>query len=247
LKKKIRYPIQTWAFGDSLAMVFLPGEVVVDYSHRLKRELDGLRLWVNAYANDAPCYIPSERVLKEGGYEGGGAMVYYDLPGPFQPGLEQPIVDAVKATAGAAFRPPFDAARTGGTRPLSPQQAVAALKLRPGLAAELMAAEPLVASPVAIDFGPDGRLWVAEMYDYPTGLDGKYRPGGRVRVLESTRGDGTFDKSTVFLDGIPFPTGITVWRKGVLVCAAPDILYAEDTDGAGKADVVRKLFSGFGT
>src|SRR3712207_8736102 len=46
---------------------------------------------VNAYSNDVPCYIPSERVLKQGGYEGGGAMVYYDLPGPFRPGLEQPI------------------------------------------------------------------------------------------------------------------------------------------------------------
>src|SRR5207247_3382760 len=76
--------------------------------------------------------------------------------------------------------------------------------------------------------------------------DDKFRPGGRVRVLEDTNGDGTYDRATVFLDNIPFPTGITVWRKGVLVCAAPDILYAEDTDGDGKADVVRKLFSGFG-
>src|SRR5262249_53835450 len=54
-------------------------------------------------------------------------------------------------------------------------------------------------------------------------------------------------KATVFLDNIPFPTGVTVWGKGVLVCAAPDILYAEDTDGDGRADVVRKVFSGFGT
>src|SRR5205823_9948672 len=92
LQAEVPYAVQTWAFGDSLAMVFLPGEVVVDYSSRLKRELDGRRLWINAYANDAPCYIPSERVLKEGGYEGGGAMVYYDVPGPFKPGLEQRIV-----------------------------------------------------------------------------------------------------------------------------------------------------------
>src|SRR5262249_42124607 len=51
----------------------------------------------------------------------------------------------------------------------------------------------------------------------------------------------------VFLDNIPFPTGVTVWHRGVLVCAAPDILYAEDTDGDGKADLVEKLFSGFAT
>src|SRR5262249_43272686 len=106
---------------------------------------------------------------------------------------------------------------------------------------------PLLASPVAIDFGPDGRLWVAEMVDYPSGVTGKFEPGGRVRVLTDTDGDGVFDTATVFLDNIPFPTGITVWRNGVLVCAAPDILYAEDTKGTGRADRVVKLFTGFGT
>jgi putative membrane-bound dehydrogenase-like protein len=247
LRTKIAYPIQTWAFGDSLAMVFLPGEVVVDYSLRLKRELDGLRLWINAYANDAPCYIPSERVLKEGGYEGGGAMIYYDLPTRFKPGLEQRIIDTVHDQIGKKFKSPFDSQRIGGSRPLSPQQSQAAIRTKKGLAVELVAAEPLVASPVAIDWGPDGRLWVAEMIDYPAGRNGDYKPGGRIRVLEDTDGDGTYDKATVFLDNIPFPTGVTAWRKGVLICAAPDILYAEDTKRDGKADVVRKLFSGFGT
>src|SRR5205807_1244860 len=113
----IPYPVQTWDFGDSLAMVFLPGEVVVDYSHRLKRELDGLRLWINAYANDCPAYIPSERVLKEGGYEGGGAMVYYDVPVPFRAGLEDKIVATVHAQLGGKFKAPSDPKRTGGTRP----------------------------------------------------------------------------------------------------------------------------------
>jgi putative membrane-bound dehydrogenase-like protein len=247
LRTKVDYPVQTWAFGDALAMVFLPGEVVADYSLRLKRERDGLRLWVNAYANDAPCYIPSERVLKEGGYEGGGAMIYYDLPGPFRPGLEQKILNAVHEQLGKRLRAPFDAARTGGSRPLSPQQSLATIRVKKDFVVELVAAEPLVVDPVAIDWGPDGRLWVAEMHDYPAGRDGKFRPGGRVRVLEDTDGDGRYDRATVFLDNIPFPTGLTVWRKGVLVCAAPDILYAEDSDGDGKADVVRKLFSGFGT
>jgi putative membrane-bound dehydrogenase-like protein len=247
LRDQIDYAVQTWTFGDALAMVFLPGEVVVDYALRLKRELDGLRLWVTAYANDAPCYIPSERVLKEGGYEGGDAMIYYDVPVPFARGLEQRIVDAARRHLDGGFKAPFDSNRLGGSRPLSPQQSLETIRTKKDLVAELVAAEPLVVSPVAIDFGPDGRLWVAEMVDYPAGRAGDYKPGGRVRVLEDTDGDGRYDKATVFLDNIPFPTGITVWRKGVLVCAAPDILYAEDTDGDGKADVVRKLFSGFGT
>jgi hypothetical protein len=76
-------------------MIFLPGEVVVDYSLRLKKELAADRIWVNAYANDVPCYIPSERILEEGGYEGGGAMTYYGWPTRIAPGVENLIVDKI--------------------------------------------------------------------------------------------------------------------------------------------------------
>ncbi len=106
LPDHIDYPIQTWLFGDGLAMVFLPGEVVVDYSLRLKKELDHQRLWINAYANDAPCYIPSERILREGGYEGGDAMIYYDQPNKFAPGLEQQIIDVIHEQIPDGFASP---------------------------------------------------------------------------------------------------------------------------------------------
>lgn len=95
LQTHVSYPIQTWAFGGQMAMVFLPGEVVVDYSLQLKRELGGKRLWVNGYSNDVPCYIPSERILEEGGYEGADAMRYFDRPTKFKPGLERQIVEVV--------------------------------------------------------------------------------------------------------------------------------------------------------
>ena len=242
LPKAVSYPVQTWAFGDSLAMVHLPGEVVVDYATRLKGELDRRRVWLTAYANNAPCYIPSERILKEGRYEGGGAMIYYDPGRPFKPGLENMIVGAVKDQIGKAFTAKFDPTKTNGTRPLSPQQSLAATTTRPGMRVDLVAAEPLVADPVALAFGPDGRLWAAEMGDYPSGPT-----GGRVVALRDLDGDGRFDTSTVFLDGLPFPTGLLPWRKGMLVCAAPDILYAEDADGDGRADKIEKLYSGFGT
>lgn len=246
LRARFDYPVQTWSFGESLAMVFLPGEVVVDYATRLKRELDGRRLWIHAYSNDAPGYVPSERILKEGGYEGGGAMVYYDIPSAYATGLEDKIVAAVHAQVGREFLSPHEPGKLQGTRPLSPQQSLATMRVGEELAVELVVAEPLVIDPVAIDFGMSGELWVAEMQDYPAGLAGDYEPGGRVRLVRDTDGDGRFDRSTLFLDKIPFPTGVLVWRKGVLVCAAPDILYAEDTDGDDRADLVRKAFTGFG-
>lgn len=244
LQAQLDYPVQTWAFGDQLAMVFLPGEVVVDYAVRLKREFDRTRLFVHAYANDAPCYIPSERILKEGGYEAESAMIYYDRPTRLAVGLEAKIIGEVHRQMPKAFR-----AQKGceGTAPRSPEASRLAIAVPDGLRVELVAAEPIVIDPVAIDWGSDGQLWVIEMHDYPSGLDGKWKPGGRVVKLSDKNGDGRMDHREVFLDGLPFPTGLMAWREGVLVCAAPHILFARDTTGDGRADKVERLFSGFET
>ncbi|NQU19906.1 MAG: neutral/alkaline non-lysosomal ceramidase N-terminal domain-containing protein [Candidatus Nealsonbacteria bacterium] len=90
----VPYPIQTWTFGDDLAMVFLAGEVVVDYSLRSKKELGG-DLWVTAYANDVPCYIASRRVMGEGGYEVDGSMPFFDKPTRLAPATEELIMTTV--------------------------------------------------------------------------------------------------------------------------------------------------------
>jgi hypothetical protein len=100
------YLVQTWAFGNDMAMVFLPGEITVDYSLRIKREFDPARLWVNGYSNDVPCYVPSRRVLDEGGYEGAGAMVYYDRPTQFAPDVEERIMKAVHEVTPKDFLSP---------------------------------------------------------------------------------------------------------------------------------------------
>jgi len=244
LPDHIDYPIQTWLFGNDLAMVFLPGEVVVDYSLRLKREFDPRRLWINAYANDAPCYIPSERILKEGGYEGGGAMIYYDQPNQFAPGLEQQILDVIHEQIPESFKVPEG---TDGSAPLPPEASLRSILMRPGMDIELVASEPMVVDPVAIDWDIDGRLWVVEMNDYPLGMSGAYEPGGRIKILQDTNRDGHYDKATVFLDGLAFPTGVTTWGKGALISAAPDLIYAEDKDGDGKADKKEVWYTGFAT
>jgi neutral ceramidase len=86
------YPVQTWRLGDDLTWVGLGGEVVVDYSLRLKQDIRPGHTWVSGYCNDVMAYIPSLRVLKEGGYEGREAMVYYGLPTAWGPRVEELIV-----------------------------------------------------------------------------------------------------------------------------------------------------------
>lgn len=96
LATELPYRLQTWKFGDRLAIVFLAGEVVVDYSLTLKRILGSDRTWVVGYANDVPCYIPSARVLAEGGYEADDSMIYYNRPTRFEPACETLIVGEVR-------------------------------------------------------------------------------------------------------------------------------------------------------
>lgn len=91
------YPITVWQFGRDVTLIALGGEVVVDYDLRLKRELGVGKLWVAAYCNDVFAYIPSLRVLREGGYEGGDAMVYWAQPGPLASTVEETIISKVHA------------------------------------------------------------------------------------------------------------------------------------------------------
>ncbi|MFW6125253.1 MAG: neutral/alkaline non-lysosomal ceramidase N-terminal domain-containing protein [Pirellulales bacterium] len=95
LRTTYPYPVQVVQFGDELTLVALAGEVVVDYSLRLKRELGGPAVWVAGYSNDVFGYLASRRVLEEGGYEGGGAMRYTLLPGPFAPSVERRVIAKV--------------------------------------------------------------------------------------------------------------------------------------------------------
>jgi hypothetical protein len=95
LPKSYPYPVQVIRFGKSLTLVALGGETVVDYALRLKREVNGAPLWMAGYSNDVMTYIPSKRVLEEGGYEGVDAIKFTALPGPWAPTLEERIVGKV--------------------------------------------------------------------------------------------------------------------------------------------------------
>src|SRR5262245_38861250 len=131
--------------------------------------------------------------------------------------------------------------------PKSPAEALKTFETVGGFRMQLVASEPLVHDPVAAAFDEKGRLYVAEMRDYPYLPKPGQKPLGTVRLLEDTDGDGAFDKSTVFADGLLWAAGIAPWKGGVFVAAPPDIWYLKDTNGDGKADVRQRIFTGFGT
>jgi len=132
--------------------------------------------------------------------------------------------------------------------PLSPAEAIKKMKVPDGFSVEVVAAEPDIVNPVGMTFDERGRVWITESLEYP-----RHSPGvgkDRVKVLESTKGDGKYDKVTIFADGLNIPSGIAVGHGGVWVANAPDILfYKEGPDGKadGKPEVVATGFGRFDT
>jgi putative membrane-bound dehydrogenase-like protein len=121
------------------------------------------------------------------------------------------------------------------------QEALASIEIMDGFQIELIAAEPLVADPVAMEIDENGNLYVVEMHGYPLDLS----RSGLIKQLRDTNGDGFPDESIVFADSLTLPTGIMRWRDGFLVTDAPHVLYLEDTDGDGRADTREIILTGF--
>lgn len=138
--------------------------------------------------------------------------------------------------------------------PTPPQEAAKTFRVLDGFRMDLLAAEPHVASPVAMCYDENGRAYVCEMRDYPYTNKEQHKPNqenptdqpiGRVRLLEDTDDDGVFDKSTVFAEGLSWPTGVACWKGGIFVAATPDVWYLKDHDGDGIAEERRKVLTGF--
>jgi hypothetical protein len=104
LMKGYACPVQAWRFGSDLTLVAIGGEVVVDYVLRLKRELGAEKLWVAGYANDVFAYVPSVRILAEGGYEADFNLIYYGLPTRFAPTVEDVLVRSIHEVVQRAGR-----------------------------------------------------------------------------------------------------------------------------------------------
>ncbi len=133
--------------------------------------------------------------------------------------------------------------------PLPPVEALETFYMPPGYRLELVASEPLVQDPTAIDWDPAGRLWVVEMTGFVRDLDApepNMDPTGRVVVVEDTDGDGKMDKRTVFADQLVLPRAVKVLERGVLIGEPGNLYWLQDKNGDLKADTKELLTSGYG-
>lgn len=226
-------------------------------------------VWSNPSQYGVFLFVPAEKAKKGLQWDEGWTQVMREGKAGDAHSLP-PIVTADGSDGGVSFhdgamwvaatkqRIPFsELLKVPGPAPKSPQESLQVLHVKPGYEVRLVAAEPLVQDPVFIDWDARGRMWVVEMGDYPFAPGETTKDGGvgqdkvsdlqagRVKILEDTDGDGVYDKSTLFLDGLKHPTGLAFWKNGVFIANIPDIFYAEDTDGDGKCDKRETWYTGF--
>lgn len=223
----------------TVRMLHFPGELFVEYQLAAQAMRPDLNVMMAAYGDYGPAYIGTAVAYREGGYETElrssfvGTDAEVEILRSIRKLLDMPPDGSAEVSAVEALpRPP----------PREPMKALQAFTVAPGYRVELVAAEPLIRSPVAIDFDENGRMFVVGMVDYSEQASEHL---GEVRMLEDTDDDGQYETSRVFAEGLSWPTGVLCYKGGVFVCAAPDILYLEDTDDDGKADRQRVVFTGF--
>lgn len=135
--------------------------------------------------------------------------------------------------------------KPAGNEAYSPAEAQKLFQVPPGFEVRLFAGEPEVVNPVAMSFDERGRLWVVELYEYPSGKPGE-QGRDRIKILEDTDADGVADKVSVFADGMTLATGLLVGNGGAYVGETPNLWFMEDTDGDGRADKKTAVLTGFG-
>lgn len=240
--------------GSTIALTFKEGRIQgrVTEPHDpplLGAEHDRVPRVGESYVKDfAPLRLGDIRLAK-----GRGLLTLQALSIPGKKVMDVRAIVLTLVREGGAFDP---SQRTHGDAelkdylkplpPKTPAQALATFETTPGFHMELVAHEPMVHSPVAGAFDENGALYVAEMIDYPYMPKAGQKPRGTVRILLDTDGDGVYDQSHVFDDGLYGVSGIVPWKGGIFVIAPPDIWYLKDTDGDHHADIRKKVFTGFG-
>jgi|TARA_B110000914_G_scaffold50480_1_gene43325 putative membrane-bound dehydrogenase-like protein len=219
--------------GDS-RVLHMPGELFVEYQLAAKAMRPDLNIAMAAYGEYGPGYIGTKIAYSEGGYETSPSA------SAVGPGSEKVLTAAMKTLLGEPAR------KQGRVAPKSPKEAIAAFETLPGFEMQLVASEPQIREPIVVTYDENGLMYAAEYLKFPSHGGKSDGPDGRIRLLRDSDGDGHYETSQVFADGIAWPTGICCWDGGVYVVAAPDLWYLKDTDDDGIADVREKIFTGFG-
>jgi putative membrane-bound dehydrogenase-like protein len=247
--------IQAIAIGD-IAVVGVPAEYFTALGIDIKQRSPFEHTYIAELANDWIGYLPDREGHRLGGYQTWMGLHSYAEEGTGERMADEVVQLLNELSAklkgqskthepkSAASPPTAHEDKQANTRAArSPVAEQASFRFAdPTLRVDLVASEPDVVSPVAVAWDADGRMFVVEMDGYPT-TEG----AGRIRRLEDRNGDGHYDNAVTFCDRLNFPTSVMPYRAGVLVTDAPDILYLEDIDGDGRADVRQVEWTGFGT
>lgn len=228
-------------------ILHMPGELFVEYQLAAKKLRPKLNVAMAAYADYGPGYIGTADAYGQGGYETSPTA------SKVAPEVERVLMDGIKKLLEATDDPPTQAtaspqsdfkAELPRILPTPPEKALSTFQVADGYEMQLMASEPLIGTPVAIEWDATGRLFVCEMRGYSEDRDDAISTIGR---LEDTDNDSVFDKRTDFATGLFWPTAIFPYDGGLFVADAPDLLYLKDTNNDDKADIREVVLTGFGT
>ncbi len=214
-------------------VLHMPGELFVEYQLAAKAMRPDLQVAMAAYGDYGPAYIGTTAAYAEGGYETSERASFV------APEVEPVLTRAVKQLL-------QEESPSLRVKPLEPDAATSSFEVLDGFEMQLVASEPDVIEPIVLAYDENGQMYVAEYLKFPAKGGKSDGPDGRIRLLRDDDGDGRYEQSHVFAEGLAWPTGICPWDGGVYVIAAPDLWYLKDTDGDGKADVRKKMFTGFG-
>jgi putative membrane-bound dehydrogenase-like protein len=235
--------VQALRIGD-VAIVGVPAEYFTVLGVDIKKRSAFKFTYVAELANDWVGYLPNREGMQLGGYQTWMGLHSYAEEGTGERiadlavDLLHELAEPDRKQTNSEAHPGVSPAGSGRNTPQAEQQTFHFAD--PSLTADLVAAEPDVVSPVAFAWDADGRLYVAEMSGYPV-----TEHKGRIRQLRDNDGDGVYEQSIVFAEGLNFPATVMPYRDGILTIDAPDLIFLRDSDGDGKADVRRVEWTGF--
>jgi len=208
-------------------VLHMPGELFVEYQLAAKAMRPDLVVAMAAYGDYAPGYIGTAVAYEQGGYE------TQPKSSNVGPAAEAVLMDGMRRLLADDDLPADYRAQLPRFAPKSPAEAVQSFEVADGFSLQLTAAEPLVSSPVAMQWDENGDLFVCEMRGYSEHRDDRLSRITRLRDLDQ---DGVYDESLVVVDQLLWPTALFPYDGGLFVVDAPDVLFFRDTDGDGRAD-----------